>query len=204
MPKETYYNINEQKQKKLIDVGIHLFSSNTFEAVDVQMVVNMANLPRGSFYAYFEDMEDYYNLVISSFKSERIKMVTTMAEDFKGSLFDFLIELFKYDIAQYAQEEKKLLLAYYYRFLQTRKIGSFEETIFHSSEKIGIYEILASLKVNIDNKIQLGQISKASLIDFAMTVYLSTYNICVNDKMSEEESLKLFIERIKIIERGVK
>jgi len=190
MPKATFYNISKIKQKKLIDVGVLLFSKNQFEDVDVKMVVNLAGLPRGSFYAYFENLEDYYNLIITSLRN--------------GSLFDFLIKLFKYDITLYAQDERKLLLTHYFRFLQTRKMGSFEGTMYHPSLRIGIYSILASFKISNDEINQLDDEKTASLIDFAMTVYLATYNVCIHDKMSEEESLKLFTERIKIIERGVK
>ncbi|MBN2299974.1 MAG: TetR/AcrR family transcriptional regulator [Acholeplasmataceae bacterium] len=204
MPTNTYYNIAEKKQKKLIEVGVDIFSKNPFENVDIQMVVNKAGLPRGSFYAYFENLEDYYNLVISTLRTDRIKKVSNLAEGFKGNLFDFLIKLFKYDIVQYAFDERKLLLTHYFRFLQTRKMGCLEGTIYHPSQKIGIYSILASFKTGSDQLDQLDGIKKASLIDYAMTIYLSTYNVCVHDKMSESESLELFTERIKIIEKGVK
>jgi|GEM_PF-3119184 AcrR family transcriptional regulator len=203
MPKSTYYNITEKKQKRLIEVGVTLFSKNQYEEIDVKMVVNLAKIPRGSFYAYFEDMEDYYNLVISSLRIDRIKRVTTLAEAFEGNLFDFLIELFKYDIGEYIHEERKLLLAHYFRYLQTRKIGSLEGTIYHPSRRIGIYSILASFKTSNDETNHLDEMKKASLIDFVMTVYLATYNVCVYHKMSEAESIELFKERIKIIERGV-
>ena len=203
MPTKTFYNIPEIKQNKIIKAGVQLFSKYPFENVDVQMVVNEAGLPRGSFYAYFEDMEDYYKLVISSFKSERIKTVTKMAENFQGNLFDFLIELFKFDIAQYAHEEKKLLLAHYFRFLQTRKLGSLEETIYHPSQVIGIYTILESFDKGTEKEKHSNNKDKAFIIDFSMNIYLATYNVCVNDKMSEKDSIDLFTKRIKIIERGV-
>lgn len=155
MPKATFYNISKIKQKKLIDVGVLLFSKNQFEDVDVKMVVNLAGLPRGSFYAYFENLEDYYNLIITSLRNDRIQVVKTLAQGFDGSLFDFLIKLFKYDITLYAQDERKLLLTHYFRFLQTRKMGSFEGTMYHPSLRIGIYSILASFKISNDEINQL-------------------------------------------------
>jgi len=203
MPTTTYYNIVEEKQKKIIEVGVDLFSKNQFENVDIQMVVNKSGLPRGSFYAYFENLEDYYNLVISTLRADRIRKVENLAEGFEGNLFDFLIKLFKYDIAQYTYDERKLLLTHYFRFLQTRKMGSLEGTIYHPSQKIGIYTILASFKTGCAELDRFSE-KKAAIIDFSMTVYLSTYNVCVHDKMSELESLELFTERIKIIEKGVK
>ncbi|MDD3841947.1 MAG: TetR/AcrR family transcriptional regulator [Candidatus Izemoplasmatales bacterium] len=202
MPTTTYYNIVKEKQKKIIEVGVDLFSKNPFENVDIQMVVNKSGLPRGSFYAYFENLEDYYNLVISTLRADRIRKVENLAEGFEGNLFDFLIKLFKYDIAQYTYDERKLLLTHYFRFLQTRKMGSLEGTIYHPSQKIGIYTILDSFKTGCAELDQFSK-KKAAIIDFSMTVYLSTYNVCVHDKMSELESLELFIERIKIIEKGV-
>ncbi len=203
MPTNTYFNIDPLKQKRLIDIGAQLFSKNKYEDVDVQMVVKTALLPRGSFYAYFADMEDYYNLVISSLRVERISKVTELAKNYSGNLFDFLIILFKYDITQYENNERQLLLQHYFRFLQTNRLGSFEGTIYHPSQKLGIYLILASLKIIDNDLIKFNDSKKASIIDFAMSVYLSTYNLCLHNHMSEQESLDLFTERIRIIEKGI-
>jgi len=203
VPTTTYFNIDPLKQKKLIDVGVQLFSKNKYEEVDVQMVVKAALLPRGSFYAYFVDMEDYYNLVISSLRIERITNVTELAKNYAGNLFDFLIVLFKYDITQYENNERQLLLQHYFRFLQTKRLGSLEGTIYHPAQEKGIYLILASFKIVDNDLVKFDDAQKASIIDFAMSVYLSTYNLCLHNHLSEHESLSLFTERIKIIEKGI-
>lgn len=201
MPKITFHNIAKEKQQNLIDIGIQLFSSNNYEEVDVKTVVESAGLPRGSFYAYFDGMEDYYTLIISSLRSERIKSINGLAKGFKGNLFDFLIEMFKYDITQYTNDKRKLLLTHYFRFLQSKKLGSLEGTIYHSSQENGIFPILSSFEINQSKAIN---IKHESLIEFAMSVYLTTYNYCLHNKLSDEDALQLFDERIRIIERGVK
>lgn len=201
MPKITYFNIAKEKQLNLINVGIQLFSMHNYEDVDVKTVVESAGLPRGSFYAYFDDMEDYYTLIISSLRSERIKSISELTKGFKGNFFDFLIHMFKYDVSQYGNDRRKLLLTHYFRFLQTKKMGSLEGTIYHSSQDNGIYPILLSFDIIQSNTID---ISKESLIEFAMSIYLTTYNYCLNNKLSEDNALNLFNERIRIIERGVK
>lgn len=201
MPKITYFNIAKEKQQNLINVGIQLFSMHNYEDVDVKTVVESAGLPRGSFYAYFDDMEDYYTLIISSLRSERIKSISELAKGFKGNFFDFLIHMFKYDVSQYGNDRRKLLLTHYFRFLQTKKLGSLEGTIYHSSQENGIFPILLSFDINQSNTID---IPKESLIEFAMSIYLTTYNYCLNNKLSEDHALNLFNERIRIIERGVK
>jgi len=200
MPTKTFYNVPIDKQNKLIEVGINLFSKYPYEDIDVKTVVVTAGLPRGSFYAYFQDMEDYYTLVISSLRSERIENIRSLTNGFKGNLFDFLIILFKFDITQYSSDRRKLLLTHYFRYLQSKKLGSLEGTIYHSSQENGIFPILFSLQINQSNAIN---ISHESLIEFSMAVYLTTYNYCLNNKLSEIEALTMFTERIKIIERGI-
>ena len=201
MPKITFNNIAKEKQQNLIDIGIQLFSLHNYEEVDVKTVVESASLPRGSFYAYFNEMEDYYTLIISSLRSERIKSISRLANRFKGDLFDFLIVMFKYDITQYTDDRRKLLLTHYFRFLQTRKLGSLEGTIYYSSQENGIFPILSSFEINQAN---INNISRESLIEFSMSIYLTTYNYCAHNELSEDDALNMFVERIRIIERGVK
>jgi len=201
MPKTTFYNIDKDKQQNLIHVGIQLFSINNYEEVDVKTVVEAAGLPRGSFYAYFDDMEDYYTLIISSLRLERIKSISELAKAFKGNLFDFLVEMFKYDITQYENDRRKLLLTHYFRFLQSKKLGSLEGTIYHSSQENGIFPILLSFDINQSTTYHM---THESLIEFTMSIYLTTYNYCLSNKLSEVDALNLFNERIRIIERGVK
>jgi hypothetical protein len=108
--------------------------------------------------------------------------------------------MFKFDITQYSNDRRKLLLTHYFRYLQSKKLGSLEGTIYHSSQENGIFPILSSLQIDQSNT---NNISHGSLIEFAMAVYLGTYNYCLNNKLSEIEALTMFTERIRIIERGI-
>jgi len=203
VPHNTFYNTAIEKQKLIVQTGIELFSKYNFEDVDVKMIVNKAGIPRGSFYAYFSNIEDFYLLVVNSLQTERVKQVKHLAEGFSGNFFTFLIALYRYDIKQFVHDERKLLLHHYFRFIQTQKLGSFKDTIYHRSPQKNIYDVLATLNVNRLNGDEVAKDKKESIIDFCMTVYLATYNKSVQEGLAEEESVAIFSERIKIIERGI-
>lgn len=201
MPTKTFFNIPIEKQTRLINIGVQLFTAHNYEDVDVKTVVEAAQLPRGSFYAYFSDMEDYYSVIIASLRSDRIKSIQALADGFKGNFFDFLVEMFKYDITQYSNDRRKLLLTHYFRFLQSKKMGSLDGTIYHSSQENGIFPILSVFQINQSNAMDGNH---EFIIEFAMSVYLTTYNYCLQNKLSEHDALQLFVHRIRIIEKGVK
>ena len=60
MAKPTYYNIEKDKQERLVDACMEEFSSYTFSDASINRIIKRAEISRGSFYQYFEDKEDCY------------------------------------------------------------------------------------------------------------------------------------------------
>ncbi|MGL4588626.1 MAG: TetR/AcrR family transcriptional regulator [Mycoplasmatales bacterium] len=66
MAKSTFYNINKVKHDQIIDSLINLFAHNDVNDVNITMVIKACKIPRGSFYQYFDDVEDAYLTMIKS------------------------------------------------------------------------------------------------------------------------------------------
>ncbi len=64
MPKRTFFNLKEDKHKRIIDSAMDEFSNKTYEQVNLSEIIKNAKIPRGSFYQYFEDKEDLYMYLI--------------------------------------------------------------------------------------------------------------------------------------------
>ena len=58
MPKSTFYNLNNEKREKIEKALKNEFTRNTFEKASISNIIEEAQIPRGSFYQYFEDKED--------------------------------------------------------------------------------------------------------------------------------------------------
>lgn len=73
MPKDTFYNISKEKQKRLIQAGISEFSKTNLHEASIANIVKEAEIPRGSFYQYFEGIEDLYFYLADLFKEHFAK-----------------------------------------------------------------------------------------------------------------------------------
>ena len=102
MPKQTFFNLPEEKQNRLLEAARTEFSKQPFADVPISQIIRRADIPRGSFYQYFEDKEDLYFYLISTQRkadSDRLKQFLaendgdyfkTMAANFKALIDDIV------------------------------------------------------------------------------------------------------------------
>lgn len=204
MPKDTFFKITEDKRRSLIDVGTTIFSKYDFEEVEVKHIVDMANIPRGSFYAYFTDLDDYYNYIINHLQEQRIKEIEAMAKEFSGDFFEFIIFMYKNDLKKLSDPSRLLLQHHYFRYIQTIKKGSLFGTIYNPRKKKNVMTVLMKIPIYYNQEEIVSEVEKEFIAEFCMTIYLSTYNQGIQENLTIDEHLDLFIKRIKIIEKGVK
>ncbi|MGD9901330.1 MAG: TetR/AcrR family transcriptional regulator [Spirochaetales bacterium] len=72
MPTQVFLNLTKEKQQKVLNAGIKEFSNVKFEDVSIKNIVEDAQIARGSFYAYFEDKDDFLNFILSSLKQKML------------------------------------------------------------------------------------------------------------------------------------
>ncbi|HEX3011837.1 MAG TPA: TetR/AcrR family transcriptional regulator [Syntrophomonadaceae bacterium] len=64
MPKSTFYNLSEEKKKRIFDAAVQEFSTQRFSDASINQIVKNAGIPKGSFYQYFADKEDIYLFMV--------------------------------------------------------------------------------------------------------------------------------------------
>lgn len=64
MPKDTFYNLNKEKQERIIACLKEVFKNKTIFEANVKEIVEKLDIARGSFYQYFEDLEDAYFMLL--------------------------------------------------------------------------------------------------------------------------------------------
>ena len=61
MPSQTFLNLSPEKQDRLVKAGIMEFSQRPKSQASVSNIIRSAEIPRGSFYQYFEDLDDFFS-----------------------------------------------------------------------------------------------------------------------------------------------
>lgn len=109
MPKSTFYNLNEEKREKIKRALKKEFTKHTFEKASISNMIEEANIPRGSFYQYFEDKEDALKYIIEDFLNDEKEKIKELLMQNEGDIFSTTIDLYSYFVEKnYHEAEVKL------------------------------------------------------------------------------------------------
>lgn len=64
MPKQTYFNLSCEKRNKVYETLVRSFKEKALKDVTVKEIVLDLDIPRGSFYQYFDSINDAYFYVL--------------------------------------------------------------------------------------------------------------------------------------------
>ena len=63
MPKETFFNLDKSKQDRILQASLDEFSISSYKEAKLSNIIKASQIPRGSFYQYFEDKMDLYKYI---------------------------------------------------------------------------------------------------------------------------------------------
>lgn len=64
MPKQTFYNLPDDKRDKIIDASIEEFAQNLYINASITKIAENAGVAKGSMYQYFHDKKDLYKFIL--------------------------------------------------------------------------------------------------------------------------------------------
>ncbi|NLW53174.1 MAG: TetR/AcrR family transcriptional regulator [Tissierellia bacterium] len=92
MGKDTFYNLKDDKKEKILEVLKHVFAQKPFHKVTVKEIVDELGIARGSFYQYFEDLEDAYFEIINRELVDIHGLFAKLINENKGNLETTLMD----------------------------------------------------------------------------------------------------------------
>jgi len=130
MPKETFFNLNEEKQEKVMRSAISEFSMHGFEKGNIGDIAKSAGVAKGSMYQYFENKSELFLYCVQWSSELFIKKYTNFVDlpDKTTNFFDYLYESAKTLFIQ-MREEKDLVI-----FLQDVFLGKYKSLMNESME----------------------------------------------------------------------
>ncbi len=192
MPKPTFFNLANDKQERIMDAIIKEMGEHTFEHININNIIKDANIPRGSFYQYFEDkkdMYDYFYTYIAKKKFEYWGNLLNFDEDIPFLDRFYMIYLkgyeFTRDYPDLVQVGKKMLSSDFMTQSDQAKM-SMKIAIDHYAKYIKIDQEKGRIRKDIDpvflSTMLLEMMNKLS-IDDLMKDQFSMENIEKNVKM---------------------
>ncbi len=197
MPKSTFYNLNEEKKEKIKKAIKNEFSKNPFSKASISNIIEEAQIPRGSFYQYFEDKEDALKYILDEVAQKERKKIIDILNRNSGDIFKTSIESFDYILNKNINEKEIQFLKNVVQEIKEENIdfqlpirSNFKSTV----EKWNINTESLNIKSEEDLKYILRIlfiVTKTQIMDVILK------------RTSKEKSRENLIKQIQILKEGM-
>lgn len=109
MPKETFYNLADEKRQIVEQAAIEEFSEYSFDGASINRIVTRAEIAKGSFYQYFEGKEDLYRYVMEMIVQRKLAYMSDLLQNPEAMDFFSLLRALYRSGLMFAVENPKLL-----------------------------------------------------------------------------------------------
>lgn len=201
MPKQTFFNLPEQKRKTLVEAAEKEFTRVPLFEASVAKIIKMANIPRGSFYQYFTDKEDLYFYILDQKLKEGREDFIVLLKKHNGDIIDALTEVYNRFLVKLPDEEEHNFLKNAFLYA-THKVENSLMDLFDFSlynERCNeITELIDKNRLNISDDKDLYHI-----LQIVTAVAFRNFIEKISKKMSDEEAMKHFTFEINLIKYGI-
>jgi AcrR family transcriptional regulator len=73
MPKQTFFNLPQEKREMIINAAVEEFAEYGLENASTNRIVANSGISKGSFYQYFEDKQDVFMYLLSVLEQEKMQ-----------------------------------------------------------------------------------------------------------------------------------
>ncbi len=191
MPKTTYNNLPEDRKNEIMLVCKKEFEENTIAGASVAHIVDKLGIARGSFYKYFNDIEDCYFYVLMS---ETREMHEIFMDTVSNKEYDFISSLEKYGelVANEIHREDKYKL-YKNRFLGWTADIQIRWQKYFRENNCSIRE--GARFPSGESYVETMHIIKAVVHDLVERNFLNNW--------TKKEFISKYNEQVKILENGI-
>ena len=200
MPKITFFNLNIEKREKIKKAIINEFSKHTIAKASISNIVEEAQIPRGSFYQYFEDKEDALKYIIDEFIKIEKEEIKNSLKINNGDIFKTSIYIFKYVSKKSYNDTEMMLCHNIIQKLKEENVNIFEgincKSMYQANKDNGNIINTNILKINNEEDLKymmkiLTVVIRASIIDV------------ITKKKSEEKAQEELQKQIEILKHGM-
>ena len=92
MPKQTFFNLPDEKRQKIEQSALEEFAEQGFDKSNMNRIVAKSQIAKGSFYQYFVDKKDIYFHLIDTVITRKMSAMAPILGHFEEHGFTYNIE----------------------------------------------------------------------------------------------------------------
>lgn len=201
MPKKTFLNLSKEKQNVIIEASLKEFKRVLLKDASINKIIKDAQISRGSFYNYFNDINDIYFYSLNEYKGKLISLIKEILIKNNGELIKTTIEIYE-EIINYSNKEenknlvKNIFLNFNYQNEVRTKI--YKYNIDNKYEFLELISLIDKKNLNIRNDEEIFYI-----IDIIIVIIIQGIIEKLIDSDKKEDSKEKIHKQIEILKRGI-
>ncbi|OQX94008.1 MAG: hypothetical protein B6I17_00530 [Tenericutes bacterium 4572_104] len=200
MPTKTFLNLPKEKQDKIIEASIQEFSTVSFRKASINHIIKQAEISRGSFYMYFEDIQDLTIYIMKKIKQEILDEIRKRIDKLPIKLDIFMIIYHDIVFDYYNDSTYRNLFKNVIAYFQERpdkNIKSMKGGISFDGQIDSLISILDISQFRINDTEYIKKVIYLALTMFR-NVILKTFIL----ELNKEESKQLLEDMLEILKNG--
>jgi len=153
MPKETFYNLPDSKRKLVLDAVKKEFEEHSIKDASVKDIVSALGISRGSFYTYFENLEESYFTILELETIETHELFLGIYRKEEKNLFKTL-DVYGQELAGELFKKEKYAL-YKNRYLYwSAELDALWKNFYKRNGNVKRYEVEMELRQSDDKEMK--------------------------------------------------
>lgn len=197
MPTQTFLNLDPKKQDRIIDNTVSLILTHPISELTISMIVKEASIPRGSFYQYFESLEELLKYIYEVFIKRFEAFKEIQISEKKWDIFDFFKDSFYRDYQFFTTSDFHKV---YSKLLHERKFVGLDLAAHENERMAFIEKMLESLDTSGIN--HLDPKEQMDLYILYLRVKNQEIHRVIAGTKSYDDAYQTFLFYLDILKRG--
>ena len=197
MPTQTFLNLSEEKKQKILNAARKEFTRVPLQEASINNIIKEAQIPRGSFYQYFEGKEDLFYYILKERNEKLVKLIEKKLKE-NGDIFEMFLYFYDKLIEISENKENRELYKTVITNLKTNDFIPFERNENGNKSELNEYILKYADTSKFKNKEDLLLVINMLHVITKLSIF-QTFN-SIDEK---KEMRKKYIKQIEYIKYGV-
>lgn len=121
MPSKTFFNLEKEKQDKIIMTSMAEFAKCDYPEVSINQIIINSGIPRGSFYMYFADKEDLFSYLIEINHQKLSELTKKVIIKNNGDIYSSFLMLYDEIIDEVNRNDWEFIFKNFFIFINLKK-----------------------------------------------------------------------------------
>lgn len=196
MAKQTFLNLSDEKKERVLNALKKEFGRVALKDALVSNIIKDAGIPRGSFYQYFDDIDDAFFYVIGEYSKDIKKFLLERLVKNKGDiiisyrqLYIYILDMIENEVDREYFEKIFLNMNYEIEIMFTPN--------FNDGLNLMVKEVDIE-KLNISSKFGLGYI-----LDIIESIMLTNIVKSYKRNLSRDKNIEVFEKELALVCAGI-